>query len=89
MKLLKTLAVTATFAASMLLSATTQAVPYPGFPYSVEQCDDLSRRIDLAYTRYLNSVAAGSATGATLNYEHYQRLNREYDSHCAGVPHTY
>ncbi len=92
MKTLQTLVV----AAGIMLTATVQAGPtkptpgpLPGPIYTEAQCNDLSRRIDLAYSAYLHSVSISDATQGMLDYEAYLQLNNEYDLNCIGINHTY
>ncbi|MCJ8269227.1 MAG: hypothetical protein MJK04_07460 [Psychrosphaera sp.] len=92
MKTLQTLVI----AASIMLTATAQAGPtkptpgpFPGPIYTVAQCGDLSRRIDLAWSAYNQSVAISDATQAMHDYEAYLQLNSEYDINCIGISHTY
>ena len=85
MKFAKMLAAVAAFTTMGLSTSATAfdgGIILPGPIYTVEQCDDLSRRIDIAYRGYL-------ANPTPLAYQKYLALNSEYNRYCDGIPHTY
>lgn len=86
MKTLKTFAVSAAVAATMLFSVNADAARGD---WTLQQCWDLSGRIDAAYTSYLNAQATGNATAIAWAYRYYQQLNSQYNTYCWGVPHAY
>lgn len=92
MNKLKTLATMATLAATMAFTANAQAkiIIVDGPIYTVEQCDELSRQIDVAYRNYLEVRANGGLLGEVAwAWRAYNDLNNKYNNVCYGIPHTY